>query len=169
MTASEYRLHEMSLAARVAVSLCLGGDLLILGMSLGDKYLRDALLENRNWIRDIYWVTNSNAYRTWARTVDVTVVQASHTEMWSTLASTIIAKDAERVLEKRLDSFKQRLRPAVESVQRGQREYPGIFEEEARRRLPWVRGYPKGAAELAGRFEDLGYHVPDWLSENVSC
>ncbi len=56
MTRSEYDLHGASLAAGAAVSLCLGGDLLVLGMSLSDRYLRDAILRGRQWIRDIYWV-----------------------------------------------------------------------------------------------------------------
>jgi len=58
ITQSEYDRHEMSLAFRTAVGLCLGGDLLILGMSLSDPYLRRGILENRRWIRDVFWVAS---------------------------------------------------------------------------------------------------------------
>jgi hypothetical protein len=53
ITKSEYLAHGMSLAVGTAVNLCLGGDLLILGMSLDDVYLRDAILLHRRWIRDV--------------------------------------------------------------------------------------------------------------------
>ncbi|HVO26268.1 MAG TPA: hypothetical protein VMW56_21855 [Candidatus Margulisiibacteriota bacterium] len=69
MTSSEYALHSISLAVGTAVSVCLGGNLLILGMSLADKYLRDAVLTGRRWLRNVYWVgkVDEFQFREWAR------------------------------------------------------------------------------------------------------
>jgi hypothetical protein len=157
MTASEYQLHRMSLAANVAVSLCLGGDLLILGMSLGDMYLRDALIENRNWIREIYWVTNAAPSITWARAARVTVVEAEHPEIWPELATTIVGSNA--TLRERRDNLNEKLRPSVEKLQRGIAAFPVEFESWVTKHLPMLIG-ASNRGELAGIFEDLGLPVP---------
>lgn len=74
MTKSEYTKHSMSMAVGTAIHMCLGGDLVILGMSVSDRYLRRALMKNRRWIRSVYWVCDDCPHPEWARVADVTVV-----------------------------------------------------------------------------------------------
>src|SRR5690606_25782001 len=47
ITQSEYDKFHASATMESAVHLCMGGDLVILGMSLSDSYLRQALLRHR--------------------------------------------------------------------------------------------------------------------------
>lgn len=96
MTKSEYARYKMSMGVRTAISLCLGGDLLILGMSLGDAYLRRAILKQRRWIRNIYWITSgSTDFSEWARTAGVTCVEASYSALWDGIARAHLEADAE--------------------------------------------------------------------------
>jgi len=167
MTASEYVLHRMTMAAQISVSLCLGGDLLVLGMSLADRYLRDALIEHRAFIRDVYWVTNSDTYRSWARTAGVTIVRAGHCELWPALATTIAESDPE--LKQRRDILWKRLRPGVESVQSAQLQFPDKFVRAMTERLDMlIATTPDAAAEVARVFEDLGLQVPQAITAKAA-
>lgn len=90
MTESEYKIHGMSLAVSTAVSLCLGGDLVILGMSLGDRYLRDAILQQRRWFRQVFWVARTFEHLEWARTASVHCVEIDYSRLWAGLAEAIL-------------------------------------------------------------------------------
>lgn len=107
MTRSEYTRHGMSLAVSTAVSLCLGGDLLILGMSMGDSYLRDAILRQREWIRNIYWVGKWFDYGEWAHVAGVKCVRAEYDEMWSGIADAHVRHSTE--LQRHRPFFESRL------------------------------------------------------------
>jgi hypothetical protein len=93
MTKSEYDKHLGSLAVTTAVHLAIGGDLVIIGMSLGDTYLRDALLQNRRWIREIYWLGSKNDFQEWSRVAEVTFVEAPIDKVWQSLGRAILLAD----------------------------------------------------------------------------
>ncbi len=90
MTESEYKIHGMSLAVNTAVSLCLGGDLLILGMSLGDRYLRDAILQQRRWFRQVFWVSRDFEHLEWARAAGVHCIEVDYSRLWSGISEAIV-------------------------------------------------------------------------------
>lgn len=100
MTKSEYDKHMGSLAVATAVHLSVGGDLVIIGMSLGDPYLRDAILQNRRWLRRVYWLGEANDYSEWSRVAEVTFVEVPHTEVWTRLGRTILHADQTGELKK---------------------------------------------------------------------
>jgi hypothetical protein len=56
MTHEEYRLLNGTLGLENAVHSCLEDNVLIVGMSLGDEYLRAQLEKFRRQIREIFWV-----------------------------------------------------------------------------------------------------------------
>jgi len=57
MTSEEYRSLDGTLGLELAVHSCFGENVLILGMSLDDDYLRRQLVNFRNQIRRIIWVS----------------------------------------------------------------------------------------------------------------
>lgn len=86
LTRSEYKAHGITMAVSTAINLCLGGDLVILGMSLGDEYLRDTIVHHRNWIRNVFWIANQHDHEEWARIASVHCVKADHHEVWKGIA-----------------------------------------------------------------------------------
>jgi hypothetical protein len=115
-TKSEYDAHRMSLAVGTAVNMCLGGSLLILGMSLDDAYLRDAILHHRRWIKDVFWVTNSGHHDEWARVANVHRVPTDYATMWKKIAETILANDPKNELHEICAGPKGALERAVRGV-----------------------------------------------------
>jgi hypothetical protein len=93
ITKSEYDRHVGSLAMATAVHLCIGTDLVILGMSLDDAYLREAILQNRRWIHNVFWVNNRFSHEEWSRVARVTCVRADYGLLWAQLARAIILAD----------------------------------------------------------------------------
>ena len=109
MTKSEYARHLGSLAVTTAVHLAIGADLVILGMSLADRYLREAILQNRRWLRDVYWLGASFAFQEWARVAHVTCVRVDHADLWPGLAKAILAADHDGGIAQLLDHRRPQL------------------------------------------------------------
>ena len=107
MTQSEYDKFHASAAMETAVHLCMGGDLVILGMSLSDEYLRKALLRHRRWIRDIYWFDEHCRYREWAHVADVTLVTVPHSIIWNGLGAKITEFDKSGFFEQAIADAKR--------------------------------------------------------------
>ena len=56
MTSEEYRALNGTLGLELAVHSCFGDNILIVGMSLDDDYLRRQIVMFRGQIRSIYWM-----------------------------------------------------------------------------------------------------------------
>lgn len=86
ITAGEYASMDGTLALELAVHAAFRCDLLIVGMSLEDDYLREQIAKFRPFIDGIYWVkpgTLEPDDATWAYKNDVSVVQpASFGSFW---------------------------------------------------------------------------------------
>ncbi len=104
MTESEYAKHRGSLAVATAVHLAIGSDLVVLGMSLEDAYLRAAILDNREWLHRIYWLGPACPAPEWFRVADVTHVRIGFADLWSGLLQKILtrAPDLEQVFNESL-------------------------------------------------------------------
>lgn len=161
MTRSEYDRLGASLAASTAVNLCLGGDLLILGMSLGDSYLRDAILKGRQWIRNVYWVNEEFPFVEWARVAKVTCIEAEHSAVWTGIASAAISADTDGALAKSREVLRT-LMPAriVEFARqvRGMQTYMTAVGARVCEIAAADAGYLE---RFADHCIDLGLDVPD--------
>ncbi|WP_437545647.1 hypothetical protein WME97_40060 [Sorangium sp. So ce367] len=103
MTESEYMRHRGSIAVTTAVHLAIGGDLLILGMSMADRYLREALLANRDWLGEIYWTGTTFPFSEWARVTRVTTIEVEHARLWTGLADAFMTHDTSGRLKEARD------------------------------------------------------------------
>lgn len=164
ITKSEYLAHGMSLAVGTAVNACLGGDLLILGMSLDDGYLREAILEHRRWIRDVFWVTNSRSHAEWARVAKVHRVAATYEQTWTGIAKAHLAHDSHQELRAACAGEKGFFARAIRGIPKA-REYIGEFENIVRKAaddlLEGAHYAPRNFATYARQCEDLGFDVPE--------
>jgi hypothetical protein len=166
ITKSEYDAHRMSLAVGTAVNLCLGGDLLIVGMSLDDAYLRDAILQHRRWIRDVFWVDSRFQHEEWARVANVHCVRASYGEIWSEIATAHIAHDSRGELAGLSAGSKgviERAVRGVETARRTVREFESKYVGTAQKLLQ-PQYTPRDFARFARQCDDLGFEVPDFVS-----
>lgn len=168
ITESEYLSHSMSLAVTTAINQCLGGDLLILGMSLGDRYLREALVRHRHSIREIFWVTNSTEHGSWARGARVHKIPAKHEAIWSGIANSSLEHDNNGELRKLYEGEKgiaARCVRGIESIRKFlagfEKHIIGMADELLR---------PEQSASNFVRFvrhcEDLGFDVPQRVLED---
>lgn len=70
MKRSQYDTHEGSLAFQLAIHNTFASNLVIVGMSLNDKYLRDQIQKHRRYIGEIIWFTRDGStdadINTWA-------------------------------------------------------------------------------------------------------
>jgi hypothetical protein len=163
ITKSEYAAHQMSLAVGTAVNLCLGGDLVILGMSLDDDYLRDAILKQRRWIRDVFWVTNSSKHAAWARVAKVHRISARYESLWTGIAAAHLTHDESGELRMLCGGPKGACERAVRAVARVQQFSAEVERELARagtRILADKKYPPRGFAMFKRQCEDLGYDIP---------
>lgn len=82
---AEYKSLNGTLAMQVAVNSAFASNLLIIGMSLNDTYLKDQLSLFRGQIHDIFWVTNSvsdsDKYWSWKNNIEIMTV-SSFDEFW---------------------------------------------------------------------------------------
>jgi hypothetical protein len=162
ITRSEYDAHRMSLAVGTAVNLCLGGDLLILGMSLDDAYLRDAILQHRRWIRDVFWVGSRFEHEEWARMANVHRVRASYAEIWSGIAKAHLAHDSRGEIAGLCTGSKGVLERAVRGVdiaRRTVREFESKYVGTAQKLLE-PHFTPRDFARFARQCSDLGFEIP---------
>ena len=86
MTEREYRSMDATLAFQLAVHAAFGLDLVIVGMSLEDRYLRIQLEQFRHQIESVTWLvssTPSEALAEWAYRAQVSVVKVSWPDFWS--------------------------------------------------------------------------------------
>ncbi|MDP9037207.1 MAG: hypothetical protein M3O50_20610 [Myxococcota bacterium] len=176
ITDSEYLLHKMSLAVDTAVNTCIGGDVLILGMSLADQYLRDAIVRGRRWMKNVLWVTNDDAFGEWARVAEVTMVSAPHEKVWHGIAQRCLDREAEAVARAR--SNKQELNQHRTVLGNGSMKNAidtmrGLIQrvpsEVARLSTELVSGThygPKEFRDFVRAVEDLGLDVPAVVSQD---
>jgi hypothetical protein len=176
LTESEYLLHGMSLAVDTAVSACLGGDLLILGMSLGDKYLRDGILRNRRWMKNVFWVTSEEAFGEWARVASVTKVTATHEQVWRDIAQACLdsessAVDRGEVAQKDLNAHRRVLgngsmNNAIAGIRRKIDAVPNEIDRICRELVETKWARPNHFLEYVREIEDLGVEVPKIVKED---
>lgn len=169
MTKSEYDLHEGSLAMATAVQLCLGSDLVILGMSLADTYLRREILRHRRWIRRIYWVGEKPAYDEWRRVARVTFVEAPHKEVWKSLAERFQERDAKGSLSRAIDGVATTLESDLSRLLQRFAEVPQRLEGHAQMLLELSRTGSVGDAkfsEFAQLCIDMGCDVPKAIADH---
>lgn len=162
VTKSDYDRLMGSLAMLTAVHLAIGGDLIILGMSLGDSYLRKALLEQRRWLRNIYWLNSSFEFREWARVARVCLVEVNNLEVWTELAKVFISADQkEGELAKVQDHIRSKAKCHVEKLKNIYRSQ----QENLNQRADKLISSPETTAEQIGRFAqfcfDSGRDVPE--------
>lgn len=87
MTSEEYRALNGTLGLELAVHSCFGDNILILGMSLEDEYLRRQLVMFRGQIRSIYWIRiegGRDESDAWAAANGIRVMRFSnYSEIWN--------------------------------------------------------------------------------------
>ena len=156
----------MSLAVGTAVSLCLGGDLLIVGMSLDDAYLREAILRHRRWIRDVFWVDARFDHHEWARVANVHCVHASYQDIWAGLSQAHLEHDSRGELAGLCAGTKGVTVRAVRGVGTARemvREFEAKYAETGRKLLA-----PQFTARDFARFtrqcDDVGLDVPEFVA-----
>ena len=166
MTKSEYLKHGMSLAVGTAVQLCLGGDLLILGMSISDQYLQEALIRHRKWIKDVFWVCSECLHPEWARVADVHVVQATHDEVWRRLAESHIAAEPNGTfaklpehISKHADEQFGKLLDFIHDMQTAVDDLAATLPADE----------PKRLVAFARWCEDLGLDVPEAVADKLGA
>jgi hypothetical protein len=170
ITKSEYDKHRGSLAVTTAVHLCLGGDLVILGMSLADEYLRRAILKNRRWIRDVYWIGAECSQVEWARVAEVTFVKTPHDVMWRELARCIIDHDSSDTLRKQEDELRKSFPDWMSRVMASSRRIQEQLENHAKRLLKERPALPPAKIiEFARLCIDLGLEIPKQIRNDDRC
>lgn len=166
MTESEYIRHRASLAMSTAIHLSLGSDLVIVGMSLADSYLRRALLKHRRWIREIFWIGAVCPYHEWARVADVTFVQADHGEIWKGLAETFLARDQSDRLRAQRDELRSTLDADLAKLVVERRVLPMRLETYARLLLTQQPTLSDAKfAEFVNMCVDSGQDVPKCIQD----
>jgi hypothetical protein len=85
MTASEYAENQDTLAFRLAIHAAFGNDLLIVGMSLDDEYLRSQIKEFRSSLGAVYWFDSqfSESAGAWADCNRITRIKVDWSDFWS--------------------------------------------------------------------------------------
>jgi hypothetical protein len=161
MTKSEYALHGMSLAVRTAIALCLGGDLVIVGMSLSDDYLRQGILENRKWLRSVFWIASSFEHVEWARVANVHCVRAEHSRMWTAMREAHLQHDT-GTIKKWMDhsDMDQRAVDAVTKIRTMISSVPSVFDDLAKTYVGTPTFAPSDLQRFARDCADLGIAVP---------
>jgi hypothetical protein len=169
MTKSEYDRHLGSLAMATAVHLCVGADLVIVGMSLGDSYLRKAILENRRWLRDIFWIGDTTAIEhvEWARVAKVTRVHAAHSEIWSGLAEAILCHDTNKTLTNWTSARRSQLPDFIKTIWQHHAEYPARLADKARQMVSGTLPDLEDLQMFADFCVDCGYDVPNELASRL--
>jgi len=85
MTKSDYTEKDSTLAFALAIHLAFRNNLVIVGMSLDDEYLRAQIREGRDQIDDIFWF--NSAFREdqldWAEKARVQVVEIPWDDFWA--------------------------------------------------------------------------------------
>lgn len=171
LTKSEYDRHCASFAMATAVHLCIGADLLILGMSLDDSYLRDAILQNRRWIRDVLWIGERDRFRhtEWARVAHVTCVDAPNADVWSRLNSAILDSDeGEKTLTKWAEGRRGQLTGFINSVLEHRDSFPVRLQTKAQTLLAEGACPMAKAAMLADFCVATGHDVPSDLAQYLA-
>jgi hypothetical protein len=166
MTKSEYLKHKMSLAVGTAVQFCLGGDLLILGMSMSDGYLQEALIANRRWIKDIYWITGKCEHPEWARVADVTVVQADHSRVWKGIAGSHVDAGPVGDWSQIQDSLSTQLKPPLATFLETVHGMQARLDDAGALLVADKRYGADAVSQFARRCEDLGLEVPQVIKED---
>jgi hypothetical protein len=169
MTESEYMRHKGSLAVMTAVHLAIGGDLVILGMSLADEYLREAILSSRHWIRDVYWFNETFGFREWARVADITCVQVPHAKVWDGLASSITRADRSGMLAERMKVARPKIQETFESLARWQDDFRDHLYRQIYEFLAKPHSTEEQVTALARYCEDTGTELPTELRSDPRC
>lgn len=164
LTRSEYDRHVGSLAMTTAVHLCIGGDLVILGMSLADAYLRAAILQNRQWLRSVYWLgeVSSFQFHEWARVADVTCVQADNSDVWSQMAAAMVGADTGGMLRQWRDARRDHLPEFTQSLTNHVSQFAARLDEKTHALL--LKGASRDDLRtLADFYVDTGHPLPGEL------
>jgi hypothetical protein len=85
MTASQYERNRASLAFGLAIHSAFGNKLAIVGMSLGDAYLRRQIEQSRGTLGEVYWFDSQFAGELahWAALNNITTVHVDWREFWN--------------------------------------------------------------------------------------
>ena len=94
MTSDDYKTLDGTLALRLAAHAAFGNNLMIVGMSLQDEYLRKQIYEFRNQIHSIFWFNSQfGGLETWAMCNKVEMVQITWSEFWEHLNTTDVPEE----------------------------------------------------------------------------
>jgi hypothetical protein len=169
MTQSEYDRHKGGFAVSTATHLAIGGDLVILGMSLGDSYLREALLKNRSWIRDIYWIDSTFQFSEWARMARVTCVAVDHARLWSGLADAFESSDGKGNLKKIRVHARATSQKTIADALQSETTYYELAKQRAGELLAIPHYGADEITSMAQFFQDIGHEIPDVLRDDPRC
>jgi hypothetical protein len=160
MTKSEYDRHQGSLAVSTAVHLAIGGDLVILGMSLGDAYLRDSILQSRRWLRNIYWLGDKFDYLEWARVANVTLVPAPHDTVWSILSEAVLANDSSGKMKGWIPKLRDELPEYYEDMREWTSKYTTSLHDFGAKLASTPEATSDHVTTFASHCIDIGIDVP---------
>jgi hypothetical protein len=169
MTKSEYDRHQGSLAVTTAVHLAIGGDLVILGMSLGDVYLRDAILQNRRWIRNIYWLAEQFDHLEWARVANVTLVTAPNDSVWTTLSDAVLANDDSGKMAGWLPKLRDQLPATYNEMKRWPEKTKTALHDFGQQLASSAEASAEHVTLFASHCIDIGIEVPAEVLADARC
>jgi hypothetical protein len=150
--------------------LCLGGDLVIIGMSLADEYLRQAIVRYRRWMRRILWFGNERLHDEWARVAGVTFVEAPHQTVWKGLAARFIERDPSGALRAHADKMREDLPSDLRRLIGRFSEIPAHLESHAQtilRQSPPLG--PAKVVQFAQLCVDMGCDIPGSIVSDPRC
>ena len=168
LTRSEYDELQAGVAMMTAINVALGSDLVILGMSLDDAYLRAEILKHRRWFQKVFWFNDHFAHTEWARVAHVTMVESGHDRIWKGLSDAFVMNDSSKKLpifrDKMVEQLPTVMKEAATSMARFEKDYGARVKSEASQHLG-LAGY---AVKLRTFFVDAGLCVPGWLDDACS-
>lgn len=98
LTSRDYNSLSGTLGLQIAIHQAFMENVLIIGMSLEDSYLREQIAQFRPQMRDVYWIRGGNGparHSAWAHANDITeVFIADFAEHWSLFSRFAIADEA---------------------------------------------------------------------------
>jgi hypothetical protein len=165
MTKSEYDKHLGGFAVSTATHLAIGGNLVILGMSLSDSYLRDAIMKNRQWIHNIYWFGSDANFQEWARVSKVSIVKVPHDQLWRGMSKFFIDEDTSGKLKEAYDNaITSGKKDFQTEIEWNQKLIPYMCETRKKNLQNYV---DKDLRPFVQYLIDSGEDVPDFLIKHT--
>lgn len=150
MSDREYRAMNGTLALQIAVHSAFGLDLVIVGMSLDDRYLREQLEQFRAQIRTVTWVTDQkfpededNETRAWCYRSGITIEHVEWSAFWDAIeASSLPLPDPSWLRHDWLQLVRQAYRELGNPMTEGLSQTDTMMRRE---------GWPVDSCSVTGR------------------